>query len=190
MARHRKPKEDAELNITSFMNLMIVLVPVLLLNMVFASTAILEIKLPPGATNPDDPKKNEQIELIIRKDHMMLNFPAGVGFGRYDLVAGKHNYKMLSTDLQKLKQYFESQDKEKKDILLLAEPDTNYQTIVSTMDAVRSYKTVVVTDVVDAELFPDISLGDAPGGDVSASDAPSDSSGTEEAVSTDVGGAQ
>ena len=163
MPRHRKPKEDAELNITSFMNLMIVLVPVLLMNMVFASTAILELKLPPGISNPDDdPKKNEQIELIIRKDHMMLNFPAGVAFAQYGKVDGKYEYNKLSTDLQKLKNYFVNQDKEKKDILLLAEADTDYQTIVSTMDAVRSYKAVLVTDVVDAELFPDISLGDAP----------------------------
>ncbi len=164
MARHRKPKEDAELNITSFMNLMIVLVPVLLLNMVFASTAILEIKLPPGASNPDDPKKNEQIELIIRKDHMMLNFPAGVAMSQFPVENGQYNYKKLTDQLKLLKDHFRNQDKEKKDILILAEPDTNYQTIVSTMDAVRSYKAVVVTDVVDAELFPDISLGDAPGG--------------------------
>lgn len=163
MARHRHKKEDAELNITTFMNLMIVLVPVLLLNMVVASTAILEIKLPSASLpNPDEPQQNESIELIIRKDHMTLNFPAGVGFGQYPLVNGKYDYKLLSEDLVKLKRYFINQDKEKRDILLLSEPNTNYQTIVSTMDAVRSYKAVIVTDVVNAELFPDISLGDAP----------------------------
>lgn len=181
MARHRKPKEDAELNITSFMNLMIVLVPVLLLNMVFASTAILDIKLPPGASTPDDPKKNEQIELIIRKDHMMLNFPAGAALAQFPTVNGEYDYKKLSLKLQELKRHFVNQDKEKKDILLLAEPDTNYQTIVSTMDAVRSYKAVIVTDVVDAELFPDISLGDAPGGgsilEATGAVAPADAGG-------------
>jgi hypothetical protein len=30
------------------------------------------------------------------------------------------------------------------------------------MDTVRSYEAVLVADVVNAELFPDISLGDAP----------------------------
>ena len=34
--RHKHTKADAELNITSFMNLMIVLVPVLLMMMVFS----------------------------------------------------------------------------------------------------------------------------------------------------------
>jgi len=40
--------------------------------------------------------------------------------------------------------------------------DINYQTIVSAMDTVRSFKTVVAASVVDGELFPEISLGDAP----------------------------
>ena len=41
-------------------------------------------------------------------------------------------------------------------------PEVNYQTIVSTMDTVRSFKAVVAANLVDAELFPQISLGDAP----------------------------
>jgi hypothetical protein len=51
---------------------------------------------------------------------------------------------------------------QKKDIFVLSEKDTNYQTLVSTMDTARSFKTVVAASVVDAELFPEISLGDAP----------------------------
>ena len=51
---------------------------------------------------------------------------------------------------------------EKKDILILSQPDTSYQTIVRSMDTVRSFKAVVAASVVEAELFPAISLGDAP----------------------------
>jgi len=40
MRRHKRPQEEAELNVTSFMNLMIVLVPVLLMNMVFSQVAV------------------------------------------------------------------------------------------------------------------------------------------------------
>ncbi len=164
MAKHKRNQDPPELDITTFMNLMIVLVPVLLLNMVIASTSILELKLPAGASGGagDDQKQNETIELIIRKDHLTLNYPAGVGFGQYGVTNGEYDFKGLSTDLQKLKRHFVSNSKEKKDILILSEPTTNYQTLVSAMDAVRSYKTVVVADVVDAELFPEISLGDAP----------------------------
>ena len=39
---------------------------------------------------------------------------------------------------------------------------TPYQVIVTAMDTVRSFKTVVAISVVEAELFPEISFGDAP----------------------------
>ena len=51
MRRHKKIREEAELNVTSFMNLMIVLVPVLLLNMVFSQLSVLDLRLPA----PDQP---------------------------------------------------------------------------------------------------------------------------------------
>ena len=170
LTRKKAPKEEAELNITSFMNLMIVLVPVLLLNMVFVHTAVLDINLPPKSerTPDDSDSENRQIELIIRQDHMTLNFPAGVGLASFEKVDGEHNFKGLSQTLQKLKQALINNDEDKKDILILSEETTDYQTLVAAMDAVRSYRAVVVTDVVQAELFPDISLGDAPrlqGGD-------------------------
>jgi hypothetical protein len=36
--------------------------------------------------------------------------------------------------------------------------------IVALMDTTRSYQDVLIASVVDAELFPEISLGDAPAG--------------------------
>lgn len=44
--RKRLEKADAELDITSFLNLMIVLVPVLLMMMVFSRITVVELKLP------------------------------------------------------------------------------------------------------------------------------------------------
>jgi biopolymer transport protein ExbD len=166
MARNKKDNGPVDLDVTSFMNLMIVLVPVLLLNMVLSFTTVLEIKLPSdgGESSVDEPKENRQIELIIRADHMTVNFPAGVGFAQFPKVDGQHDYKGLTNKLKELKRWFINQDESKKDILILSEETTDYQTLVSAMDAVRSYPTVVVTDVVEAELFPDISLGDAPPG--------------------------
>jgi len=41
--RHRKQTSEVDLNITPFLNLMIVLVPVLLLSMVFTQTRIMEL---------------------------------------------------------------------------------------------------------------------------------------------------
>jgi biopolymer transport protein ExbD len=164
MARIRKKAAESELDVTSFMNLMIVLVPVLLLNMTIASTTVLDIKLPQGAgDSADDPQENRQIEVIIRPEHMALNYPAGVLMAQFPKVNGEYDFKGLSEKLQQMKPVLESSIGEsKKDILILSEEKTDYQTLVTTMDTVRSYEIVMITSVVNAELFPDISLGDAP----------------------------
>ena len=165
MARIKKVKEDAELDVTSFMNLMIVLVPVLLLNMVFAQTVVLEIKLPAAsAAALENPKVNKDVELIIRKDVMKLNFPAGVLVEQFPAKEGQHDFKALGAKLKELKSWMSKNEEfeEKTDILLLSEVETTYQTIVSAMDTVRSYEDVHINGVADYELFPDISLGDAP----------------------------
>ena len=44
---------------------------------------------------------------------------------------------------------------------MLLEEDIPYQVIVALMDTTRSYPDVLIASVVDAELFPEISLGDA-----------------------------
>lgn len=51
---------------------------------------------------------------------------------------------------------------DKRDIVIMARKQTSYQSLVSAMDTVRSYETVVAGSVVDAELFPEISIADAP----------------------------
>ena len=45
-SRHRRNKEPAELQITAFMNLMVVLVPFLLITAVFSQMAVLDLNLP------------------------------------------------------------------------------------------------------------------------------------------------
>jgi hypothetical protein len=103
-----------------------------------------------------------QLELVIYPEHMDLNYPAGVRLKRIEKVEKEYDYKMLSLILQEIKRQLRDKGTEKKDILVLSQPGTNYQTIISVMDTVRSFKAVVATSVVDAELFPDVSLGDAP----------------------------
>lgn len=73
------------------------------------------------------------------------------------------DFRQLSLVLQELKRHLQEKQADRKNISLLIESDTPYQKIVATMDAVRSYRTLLATDVVDAELFPDIAFGDVPG---------------------------
>ncbi len=47
--KHGKSKEAPELDITAFLNLMVVLVPFLLVSAVFSRITILELNMPAGA---------------------------------------------------------------------------------------------------------------------------------------------
>ena len=146
--------------------------------MVFAHTTVLDLNLPDLATesqSADEDDKPKVLEVIVRQDSLALNYPAGIQIKdlplklplkQITLENGDtqlgHDFELLTLVLQVVKRRLSDEGIEKRDISLLSEPNTDYQTIVSAMDAIRSYKTVVVADVVDAELFPDVSLGDAP----------------------------
>ncbi|WP_185234753.1 ExbD/TolR family protein [Teredinibacter franksiae] len=172
MRTRRRPKEEAELDITSFMNLMIILVPVLLMSMVFSHITVLDLKLPDIASDPSTPPKdneeNDSLELVIELNEMVINYPAGAPLKRLpkieDPETGErvYDFKTLSIALQEVKRLLKSKGKDKKDILIMSQPNTDYQTIVQAMDTVRSFKAVVAATVVNAELFPAVSLGDAP----------------------------
>lgn len=155
---------EAELDITAFMNLMIVLVPVLLLGMVFSQITVIDITLPPSASAGSD-GDNRQLELLIRNDGMRVDYPRGVLLKQIPMTeAGDHDFELLSLVLQEVKRQLREKGIENEAITLLPEQDINYQTIVTTMDTVRSFKAMVAAAVVDAALFPQISFGDAPAG--------------------------
>lgn len=167
----RRSRSEADLDITSFMNLMIILVPVLLMSMVFSHISVLDLKLPDLAADnaePNEDPENKMLELVIYPERLVVNFPAGVELRSIPKKDGEYDFKLLSDVLQETKRLLALRGIEKRDIFILSQPNTDYQTIVDAMDTVRSYKAVQVTSVVDAELFPEISLGDAPVPDDSA----------------------
>ena len=158
--KQRFQKNEAELSVTPFMNLMVILVPFLLIMLVFAKITILEIHLP-AASNEVKPNKRELVlEVIVKEDYLIVQDKNG-SFRRYMIEKKDESYdvELLSQTLQSLKSKFP--DNVAASILL--EPDIGYESLVLVMDAVRAI------DVEDeqgnftrAELFPDISLGDAP----------------------------
>ncbi|WP_425502401.1 ExbD/TolR family protein [Simiduia aestuariiviva] len=165
--RHKhRHKPEAELDITSFMNLMIVLVPVLLLSMVFSHITVLDLKLPDLASDPastPDTPDQYTLEVVIYPEGFVVNQPAGRKLRSIPaLTTGEQDYQTLSEILQAVKARLAELGQEKRDIVVLSRKDTDYQTLVSVMDTVRSFKAVLAASEVDAELFPDVSLGDAP----------------------------
>lgn len=163
--RRKNLLTEAELDITSFMNLMIVLVPVLLLSLVFAQIRVLNIQLPPLTEQQlqQEQQQPQQLELEIHPDRLRLNYPAGQPLRVFPLnEQGQYDFAALSQFLQDLKLTLQQKNIDKQDISILAADDLDYQTLVSAMDTVRSFKAVVAAQLVDAELFPQIALGQLP----------------------------
>lgn len=155
--------DDAELDVTAFLNLMIVLVPVLLLSMTFSSISVLELKLPEltgGSQVSVD--SQSKLEVIVEKNGIKVYFPENTlikALPAERTADGEtiYDYQTLSAVMQAVKKEVE----DKKDVVVRLNKETSYQNIVQVMDAVKSYKAVVVTSLVEYELFPEISLGDA-----------------------------
>lgn len=153
--RHR---EAADLDVTSFMNLMVVLVPVLLLTMVFTHTSVIDLNFPAGEAGGQTDPQVVHLEVMVRSDGFVVADGRGGVIRRLPLKDGAYDYAGLSQVMQEIKRRMP----EKDDIMVLLEQGIPYQTLVSVMDTVRSYPTVQHAAVVQAELFPVISLGDAP----------------------------
>ena len=174
----RPKKEPPELNITTFLNLMVVLVPFLLITAVFSRITILELSLPTGEGANDNQKQQFSIEVIIREKgieigngkQVLSRLPllkednAQISFdedGSLD-TSSLYDLKLLSDFLVKIKTKYPA----KTDATVLMEPDIQYRVLIRVMDAVRSTfirqegeEGDVLQQVV---LFPDISIGDAP----------------------------
>lgn len=158
--RKRKKREtQVELNITAFMNLMVVLVPFLLMTAVFANISVLDLKLPDINSTPAQSNKKPVFELqvTVRKDRLELSDTQGGLIKKIPVTQSGHNYVLLNQTLRLIKFKFP----EKRRITILSEPYTSYETIVELMDTVREYQTLQDDEVVALELFPDVSIGDA-----------------------------
>lgn len=156
--RHRRLRNNPELDITAFMNLMIVLVPVLLLGMVFTQIRMIELDFPGLAPGEQPDPETFQLEVVLVSSGLRVADSERGTIESLPLKEGQQDFAGLLTTLQAIKQTMP----DKTDLVLRTGPDVDYQTLVTTMDTVRSYKAVVAASVVEAELFPDVSLADAP----------------------------
>ena len=151
--------ETAELNITAFMNLMVILVPFLLITAVFSRLAILELNLPGSSNEPVDPQDQTfQLEVIVRESRIEIGDRNLGALGIYPNNDDGHDYAALSSKLAQLKERYP----EKTDASILLESDIPYDTLVQVMDRVRVQESIDEDKIVRSELFPDISIGDAP----------------------------
>ena len=157
--KKRQMRATPELDVTTFMNLMVVLIPFLLISAVFSRVAIMELSVPTSAGGTASNTPNFAIEVIVRQ----AGFEIANGSSVEAAIPKKddqYDMEMLSKMLIRLK----AQYPEKEDATILMEPGIEYDYLIQVMDAVRIAK-VQVEDSEEVQkliLFPDISIGDAP----------------------------
>lgn len=151
-------KEAQELNITAFMNLMVILVPFLLITAVFSRISILELNLPPLNAQQNAEQKIElQLQLVVREESFDIQ-DATLGVIKQITRSEEMRWDHFTDVMVEIKNRFPDETQ----ITLLLEPSVDYKTLITIMDHVRSADIVQVTTVETFELFPDISIGDAP----------------------------
>jgi biopolymer transport protein ExbD len=159
---HRKRRHDAvELNITAFMNLMVILVPFLLITAVFSRLAVVELNLPSSQSEPNEqPELEFQLEITVRDDAIEVGDRNAGVLSRIEKTSEGHDLDELAGYLQRVKRQFPDET----GATLLLEPDISYQVLIAVMDTVRVVERTSEGDrqLVKYELFPEISIGDAP----------------------------
>jgi biopolymer transport protein ExbD len=157
---YRRKKETPELDITTFLNLMVVLIPFLLITAVFSRITIQELNLPEaaaGGSMPDTPLVT--IEVIVRESALEIGDGRSV-VARFPKTGDRHDYESLSRALLGLKARYSA----KEDAVILIEPDVRYEDVIHVMDTMK----VAMVSESDGDepqrvvLFPELSIGDAP----------------------------
>lgn len=160
MKVRRLRKEAAHLEITAFINLIVVLVPFLLSTAVFTRLSVIDLALPAQTNGQLEQLKAEdlKLEIVVRTDALEVGDRIGGLIQRIPSTATGPDVRALQTLMQQIKTKFP----DKADATVLAEPNTPYDTLVRVMDVVRAGHLAQGDKLVKAELFPNISIGDAP----------------------------
>jgi len=167
MSRRRQRRlnrhETPEINITAFMNLMVVLIPFLLLTAAFNQLTILDLYLPQiGAPAVEEKTQLPELEVLLRADSLILQDrkqrKTYLRQTAQPELESPFDYRQLQTELQQIKRQYPALST----ITLLSEPGIPYERLIAVMDHVRAVNLPANGTLKSFELFPDIALGDAP----------------------------
>jgi len=159
MRVRRLRKQVTALEVTAFINLIVVLVPFLLSTAVFTRLAVIDLTLPAQSSGVQQLSvENLQLEIVIRPDSLEVGDRIGGLIQRIEKTGAGYDIKALEALVRQIKTRFPKQTA----ATVLAQPNTPYDVLVQVMDAVRSTQTRSGAQVLSSDLFPDISIGDAP----------------------------
>lgn len=156
LARHAR--QPSELLLVPMIDIFTVLVTFLLMTAVFSKTVVLELNLPASVSDFREPPPGLQIEVMVRKNLIQVADRNSGPLATLPNTQAGYDYDGLTAYLKRVKAKFP----EKTDATILLEADTPYDILVQVMDRVRVLEVRQGLTTVQAELFPDISIGDAP----------------------------
>ena len=159
--RHYKRRVGAtyEIDVTTFLNLMVVLVPFLLITAVFSRLTIVELNLPSAAGGPSNNEDNFRVEVIVRKAGMEISNGSAT-IASIPKKDDEYDLESLSELIVELKRDYPEQEAAS----VLMEPRIPYEHLIQVMDIVRAVEvpTGNEDEVELYALFSEISVGDAP----------------------------
>ena len=160
LARHLHKHEHSELNLTSMIDMMTILVFFLLVHGGFIRLAVLQLNLPSAqsAAQPEPPAF--ELEITVREASIDIGDRSSGLINRVEKTESGYDYVQLTEELRRIKQQYP--DKEEATVLL--EPYIPYEVLVAVMDRVRvaEERDDALNRVNRVELFPQVSVGDAP----------------------------
>ena len=152
-----------EIDVTTFLNLMVVLVPFLLITAVFSRLTIVELNLPSSAGGPSNNENTFRVEVIVRETGMEIT-NGTMTIASIPKKDDEYDFQTLSDFMIELKR--EYPDHESASVLMEAQIPYDY--LIQVMDIVRSVE-LPVKEPIEGEpeyelyaLFSEISVGDAP----------------------------
>ena len=160
MRTRRLRKGSEALEVSAFINLIVVLIPFLLSTAVFSNMSVVDLTLPAKSSNWEGLKTNDlKLEIVVRHDAIEVGDKIGGLIARIPNTAQGPDLVTLNAQMFEIKKKFP----DVTGASLLPEPNIPYDQLIHVMDAMRSGKTANGgTEVVDVPLFPAISIGDAP----------------------------
>lgn len=151
-------EQAEELNITAFLNLMVILVPFLLITAVFSRLTVLELNLPAlDAVNDSSEPIKLQLELVLREKSFDIQDTSLGLIKRIERSGLANQWQQFTDAMVAIKVRFPDET----GITLLLEPAIEYKTMIKVMEKVRIAKVVSGFNLETVLLFPDISIGDA-----------------------------
>ncbi len=157
----RRTKENAyEIDVTTFLNLMVVLVPFLLITAVFSRLTIVELNLPSSAGGAASVEDSFRVEVIVREAGIEISNGMST-IATIPKDEDEYDLDTLSDFMVELK--LEYPEHEAASVLM--ESQIPYDYLIQVMDVVRSVEQPVEDSEEEYELFAlfsEISVGDAP----------------------------